>query len=429
MRKYILEYKYFFDQYTDLIVEGGAFGHLSHPFEDMELTFDDLKIMIKMLMEDGLTMSNMIVEKTDGCQLSFSWKNGQLVCARNKYHLKNFGENALNTIGLQDMFKGRGDIEEAFTLAVNDLEQAISKMSIKDKQNFFQNGRKFMSVEVMYAKLENSIPYNLDMLIFHGLIEYDINGNAISMDKQAGIEVAKILQNINANIGKTFKINGPNPIEILKTSDFTDKAKNYLTDLIKLQKEFNLKDTNTLAEYHYEWFKNYIKEKAKLFAFNISDELVSKLAKCFGNQDKSAIKATEFKTIDNKEFVNWLIEFSKQEYNIVYKHNMKNFEQIFFKVGVDILQTLSNYLVFNKDQSKQQMKKKFEFAIDIMNKNQDTTKIATMIDYLKRIDDLGGIDKIAPTEGICFYYNNKLYKITGLFALYHKVVSTLRFDR
>lgn len=424
-----IKYNNLYNYETEKLFCGGAFGHIRHPFEDMKLSFDDLKAMIKMLMEEGSSTDSIITEKTDGIQLSFSWKKGQLICARNKQHLKNFGENALNSIALQDIFKDRGEIENAFILAINDLEQAIKKMPPKDRQNFFQEGKKFMSVEIIYNKSENSIPYNIDLLVFHGLIEYDKNGNPIEMDKKAGITIAKILKDINANIGKTFRIDGPNPVEIIKSSDFSDKAKKYMAQISELQKEFLLKDDNTIADYHYEWFKNYIKTKAKFFKYNISDDLLDKIAKRFGFQDKTLFKATEFKKIDNKEFADWLIEFNKKDYDEVYKKNMEKFEMIFFKVGVDILKTLSNYLVFNKDQSKQQMKKKLELAIDTIQKSANTEKINIMLDNLKKIDEMGGIDELIPTEGIVFFYKGKLYKITGIFTSYHRIVSMLKFSK
>lgn len=41
----------------ELLLEGGAYGHMSHPFEDMNLTFGDLKILITNALQGNLEMT------------------------------------------------------------------------------------------------------------------------------------------------------------------------------------------------------------------------------------------------------------------------------------------------------------------------------------------------------------------------------------
>jgi hypothetical protein len=51
------------DANTKLVTEGGAYGHLSHPFEDMELTMGDLEDMIKATVEGAFGSENFVQEK------------------------------------------------------------------------------------------------------------------------------------------------------------------------------------------------------------------------------------------------------------------------------------------------------------------------------------------------------------------------------
>ena len=41
---------------------------------------------------------------------------------------------------------------------------------------------------------------------------------------------------------------------------------------------------------------------------------------------------------------------------------------------------------------------------------------------LKRLNDLGGIDRIVATEGLVFFYNGKTYKLTGTFAPLNQIL-------
>ena len=68
--------------------EGGAYGHLEHPFEDFGLTMGDLQKMIDTTVNGAFGPENFVQEKTDGQNIMISWKNGKLIAARNKSHLK-----------------------------------------------------------------------------------------------------------------------------------------------------------------------------------------------------------------------------------------------------------------------------------------------------------------------------------------------------
>ena len=114
------------DEVNLILQEGGAYGHMAHPYDDMDLTFGDLKQIIDMGLQGNL--SKTISEKLDGQAISISWKNGKLIAARNKGHLKNQGAAALDVSGLKSMFAGRGHLTDAFGYAVEDLEKAISKV-------------------------------------------------------------------------------------------------------------------------------------------------------------------------------------------------------------------------------------------------------------------------------------------------------------
>ena len=120
--------------------ESGAYGHLSHPFEDMDLTMDDLEQLIKTTVAGAFEPQNFVLEKTDGQNLMFSWKNGQIIFARSQKHLKNFGEQALDIAGIADMFLGRGDMEQPFIGAVLDLNKMLAACSDKDREHFFGEG-------------------------------------------------------------------------------------------------------------------------------------------------------------------------------------------------------------------------------------------------------------------------------------------------
>ena len=59
----------------ELLVEGGAYGHMAHPFDDKDLTFKDLKNIITMGLGGQLNREDNVTEKLDGQNLMISWKS------------------------------------------------------------------------------------------------------------------------------------------------------------------------------------------------------------------------------------------------------------------------------------------------------------------------------------------------------------------
>ena len=58
----------------ELLLEGGAYGHMAHPFDDKDLTFKDLKNIIEMGLGGQLNREDNVTEKLDGQNLMISWK-------------------------------------------------------------------------------------------------------------------------------------------------------------------------------------------------------------------------------------------------------------------------------------------------------------------------------------------------------------------
>ena len=165
---------------------GGAYGHMAHPFDDKNLKFSDLKKIITNGLGGKLNREDNVTEKLDGQNIMISWKDGNLIAARNKGHLKNAGATALSTKGIASKFKGRGDIRNAFVYAMRDLEKAIKSLNQKQRDKIFNEGQHWMNMEVMWPKSANVIDYDVATLIFHGALKYDDSGKVVGEVKGSG---------------------------------------------------------------------------------------------------------------------------------------------------------------------------------------------------------------------------------------------------
>ena len=397
--------------FKESLNEGGAYGHMSHPFDDMDLTFGDLKKIIKGALTGNLELTR---EKTDGQALAISWKNGRLIAARNKSHLQNAGAGAMGIEDVANKFGGRGGLTDAYNFAMRDLTAAISGLSEAQRKKIFDEGKCFMNLEVIWPTSVNVIPYGQALLVFHNTTCYDEKGSAIGANQGAATMLAGMIKQINADVQSKYTIQGPPVTELPKNEELSSKQTKYLTQLQKLQFQFQLSDKDGVSEYHQAWWEDFVnKSKVKLQKLE-KDALVRRWA--FGD------KSFRLNTIADKDAQKWAIENDKVNVAKQQKENVKQFEEIFLGVGADVLSFMGSVLTVNPDAAVRNMKDRLKSTADKVRGSGDPTKIAKLKMELSRLSSIGGKDKIVPNEGIVFVYKGNTYKLTGTFAPLNQIL-------
>jgi hypothetical protein len=408
----INEIKQNIEETKQLIMEGGAYGHMSHPFDDMNLTFGDLKDIIGKALDGEL---GVVREKTDGQALAISWKNGRLIAARNKGHLANAGANAMGIEDVAAKFANRGGLTDAYNFAMRDLTAAIGGLSEKQKEKIFQNGKCFMNLEVIWPTSVNVIPYGQALLVFHNTTCYDETGVAIAADQTSARTLAGMIKQINADIQSKYTIQGPPVTEIPKSKELSSKKTKYLSKLSKLQSQFGLSDADTVSLYHQSWWENFIDTKAPVKVDKMTKEaLVRRWA--FGD------KSFKINTISNPELKKWADDNDKVNVVKQQKDNIKPFEEIFLGVGADVLEFVGSVLTVHPDKAIRNMKQRLVATADQVRTAGSATQIQKLKTELGRLNQLGGIDRIVASEGLVFFYNGKTYKLTGTFAPLNQIL-------
>jgi hypothetical protein len=389
-----------------LLMEGGAYGHMNHPFDtDINLTFKDLKTIVSKALDGEL---GVVREKTDGQALAISWKNGRLIAARNKGHLANGGANALDAAGIASKFNGRGALSDAYNFAMKDLENAIRGLSQAQKDKIFMNGKAFMNLEVIYPTSVNVIPYGQALLVFHNAVEYNEAGNAIGQIKGAESILAGMIKQVNAHIQSKYTIQGPPIVKLPKSENLSSQKGKFLTKISKLQGEFSLGDSAGVADYHQAWWKNFIEKANK----NLTPLEVEALTKRWAFGDKSF----RINLIGDEKAKAWADGIEKQSKDKIAKENLMKFEEIFLGVGAEVLQFMESVLTASPNEALQAIRKRLDATIAQVKAEGTPAQIQKMKLEMERLNSIGGFDKIVPNEGIIFVYKGNVFKMTGAFA-------------
>ena len=407
-----------------LLLMGGAYGHMAHPFDDSNLTFNDFKNMITRLLKGGINVES-VTEKLDGQNLMVSWKNGQLVAARNKGQIKNFGENSLTTAGVKKMFAGRGELEKAFAGTMEDLENAIKGLTEKQRGHIFDNGHKWMNLEIIYVPTQNVIPYGKDMIIFHGNLEYDKEGNPIGQDKESGSKLAGMIKQINQEIQNTFEIRGPVAVSLPTTKDFQVDQQYFIRKLNNLQKKYKLTNNDKVVRYHEKWWENKIETEAKKAKIKLDkqtkNDYISRWV--FGNKSKGLNK----KNYPDENVLNWAKKMDKVNFVKFAQQNIEPFENLFLELGAKVLMNVENLISASPEKAVKSIKKDLKSTINSLQKGGDFNKMSQLKRHLERLNKAGGFKRIVPSEGLVFNYKGKTYKLTGTFAPINQILGSLKY--
>lgn len=408
---------------SDLILEGGAAGHMMHPFDDKDLTFDDFRKFIKAGLQGEMNFEEEATEKTDGQNVFATVKDGEVLFARNKTQLK----DPINLDGITTMFANHPSdmVRDTFTFAAQDLAKSLSRLKPADQEKYFDNGKNFMNMELIYSKNPNVINYDRDVIQFHGIKVTDGEGNITSdMGSGSAKAISKLLDAVNARTGKVFNIIPPQVLKLRKDVSFDEKLPYFMKQIDALQKRYKLTGADKVSRYHEMWWREEIEK-----AFPDLDQSAKEgLLQRWAYDNKSFMDFRAMTKIVGKEGMEAIKAFDKIK-GAKYKENIRPFEDLFLEFGSVVLKNASNFVAASPDAEMQRLHNQIRTEAAKIKKGGDLKQIEKVQAELDRLSRIGGIESIIPTEGLVFKYNGKIYKLTGTFAAINQLMGIIKYGR
>jgi hypothetical protein len=417
-----------------ILVEGGAYGHMKHPYEDVDLTFNQMKDIIKRSFSGDLNKESDVTEKTDGQNLSFTLKNGQLFFARNTGHLKNAGQNAMTVDQLKEKFANRGELTDAFSTAADDIISAFKNLPPEQLDSIFQNGKSFMSMEIINPKTRNVIPYDKPILVFHGTTEHDEAGNPIGRNYESGKIISDALRKLGAQQQKTYGLQGQ---QVISFNSFDDKESQkkltqYIQNIDREASSQGLTPNSTLQDYFDIKWKRKLKHIDAHAKLGLTDEDIDKLVARWSRNDKNSGSIKNFSNPKIRKFISNMEKMNDaggSHLEDIRNQIAEPIEHTFVQVASDVINNATNLFVANNPLVGQKMQQKVEKVIERIRTSPDSSKSLNKLNILmKKLENAGGIKGIKPTEGVVFVYNGKPYKFTGAFGPTNRILGLLGFE-
>jgi hypothetical protein len=275
-------------------------------------------------------------------------------------------------------------------------------------------------MEIMYPASSNVVSYDAPHLQFHNVLQYK-DGKAIGAVNDGARVLAGMIKQVDASVQKNFSIIGPQFLKVNPHQDYSAKKPYFITKLNQLMSKYNMSDSNTFAEYHQAYWEDFVDKKIG----TVSNTIKIGLVKRWAFSDKSF--RLNKKTIADEKILEKAINIDKEKHDAQVKKNMLPFEKLFFELGAEVLKNVEGYLAANPDKAVQNIRKQVKSAISVVKKGGDIKKINRLSQQLSKLNSIGGMKAIVPSEGLVFVYKGKTYKLTGAFAPINQITGMIYF--
>jgi hypothetical protein len=280
-------------------------------------------------------------------------------------------------------------------------------------------------MELIYSKNPNVIYYDRDVIQFHGIKKTDGEGNTIGDDNKPAKSIAKAMKDLKVNVGKTFTVIPPQIIKLGKDLNFEKNKDKFIKQIEALRDRYGLSDADAVSKYHEMWWRETIDINFPDLEQDNKEGLLLRWA--YG--DKKTLNLRSLDKSLGKDKASLIKKFDKEDVKKKYKENIRPFEDLFLELGSIILKNASNFVAANPDAEMQRLHNEIRTAAEGIKKTGGEAQIAKVEAELARLDRIGGIESIIPTEGVVFVYKGKTMKLTGTFAAINQLMGIIKYGR
>ena len=442
---------------------GATGGHMLHPYENLDLTFGQLRDIYQIASKGFPNIK--ITEKTDGQNISISYdhRTSEALAIRNTSHAREGGRNKddLKAYFTTDRIAaGKNptpdNVVNAFYTAMINFEKIAHLLS----PEFFYTPtgeRLFYNAEVMDPVSENVIPYDTQVLLIHRVGHKKlVDGKLISLsDDQADYRGAKKLAEersaaLEARLQElqidspdipTTKINA-----IVDFTEFIEKKEAYRDAANELRAIQG--PAKTIGEYLENRLKTLLQEKlGSGYSEETYDQLVVALMHFATTSMPRKTKEIKWvlETIPGEETKDFINEFlrTRSAMKDIKDRAMNPLIMVNHRFATKVLEGFISGYTLQAEDSLTRLRTKVGKKAKDPKVLADESSLALLKTSLAKIhggEDVGDVlsdeavqsalEKITTViEGLVFDYEGETYKFTGQFAPVNQMLGLGKYDR
>lgn len=423
---------------NELLLEGGAAGHMNHLYDNGDLSFGKLKQILSSAADGKLEGT----EKTDGQNLmiSYSVQDGRAKGVRNKSEIKAGG---LNPEQLAAKFADRENpaLKETFSDALKAFERTVQSLSHKEQIELFgPETNIFYNAEVMDPRTPNVVNYDTKALVIHRAGHFEYDRKAGQKTNRDLTDVASRLERVIQDSQEKLKhdnygvqVNAVRKLKALSDKRPLNTAISKINSLLSsinsliASDQLKLNDNSTIDEYMmariYILINSTIqKGKVRLYPvakMNIAKRILG--IKGISIKDISAKISKEELEFVKEHFLN---DTSKKE---MLKTAIAPLENVVSDFAVEMLKGLQSAFVLDNAKEVQRLKKELQTAINAIESSGNEEAMSILKRQMTKLKSAENVD--AAAEGFVFDYDGITYKFTGNFAPMNQILGLFKYGR
>lgn len=402
---------------------GGLAGHMSHLYENPNLSFSQIKDILEKASSGDLKGT----EKTDGQNLyiSYSVKDGRAKAARNKGNIKGGGLDARE---LAEKFSAHANpnLVKAFVDAFTAFERAVRLFPDELQVEIFgPDANIFYNAEIQDPRTANVINYDTKNLNIHrtGHAEFDKETGSVT-DKDVSSNAEKLETALQSMQDRLQAEEYGVQVNAFKNLRGLSDDKALRSALNRLEKEIDaegISDSQTIGEYLISRIDNIIKNKINL-PQETRKELIRRILK-----QKGATVRTVLATLPKGDERISVVRKFIDDAGIIIKTAIYPIEDIVHDFSVEMLRGMESAFVLDNEREVERLKSEVSDAIESIKGtgNEDAMKILQQqFMKLKHLDNIS-----TAAEGFVFDYDGHTYKFTGNFAPINQILGLFKYGR
>jgi len=399
---------------------GGAVGHLSHLYDNRDLTFSEIESILTSAASGKL---KKVSEKLDGLNLVFSWdvSSDSLKVARAGGDIKRGGMDAEE---LAAKFAGRGNLTEAFTSAFQVLNGAVEALPERAKLKIFgPRANRWYSIEVIYTKNPNVINYDSNNVVFHGWPVFNVTksgGVEMTEDDFGGVDIlTSYIEKMQKAIGlRDWRVSGPAIVQMKKLSDGSVLQRT-LSQIFSTVSEAGLDGSSTMGEYI------QAKTRAAAESLGLPRDIVDMMVdRCMLKPGAPTLVGIRKKA--NKSDHETITQFIK-DCPAMLKDHVHPIELAINDFAVELLKGLTSTLIDDTEEEVLRLRAVVAGAISAIESSGDEKAMSVLKNQMEKLKTLENIT--SPVEGVVFIYKGNAYKFTGSFAAANQILGLFKYGR
>ena len=400
------------------LLEGGASGHMLHPYDVDEFTGYDIEELIRTMF--GGKMEGM-TEKMDGFGMQASMNpKGDVVFIRNKTNL-NSEKGGMTLDDFTTQWAENPKALDNYTRGGKIIEAVFRKIG-PEWFNPELTKRRVVNCECILAGTTNTIPYASDQVDFHNIWIYELDPDKGS--EWVNTEVTKkgldVLEKACEGIDNA-KITPP---VIIKYSEETARLeKKWLSEWQKFLKQCDCAPDVTIEGLKYSLFFKWVEKYEPWIGADHKAAIDCCRRWLFGDKKSADLKTLKAIYQDN---LDTFVKLDKSPSKIV-NTVLTPLQNFFYGMGADVIKVTSGFVNDGQDGTIKTLLGDLKVATDKIRREgslEDNEFLQKWLDVLKEI----GEENLKSAEGIVFSYKGKMMKWTGGFVPLNRIIGYSKYN-